>query len=79
MTKQVEKNSNNPWLKPAMIFLAKISGVITFSALVSVFLGMRLDKHFSTLPLITIILTVLGFTFSIFIILKEIKNYKKSL
>lgn len=79
MTDLKEKTSNNPWLKAALIFLVRVTGVISFSALVSIFIGIRLDRYFGVSPIITIILVLLGFVFSIFFILREIKIYQKTL
>lgn len=72
-----KQNSDNPWLRPAMIFLVKISGYIITTALVSILGGQYIDSYFRTSPYITILLVILGITFSIFGILREIKHYQK--
>lgn len=71
--------TNNPWFKPAMVFLVKVSGSIVFSSLFGFFIGKKLDIYFNTLPLFISLGLVLGFSFSIFIIFREIKQYKKSI
>lgn len=79
MTHLQKLHSNNPWFKPALLFLVKISGVIVFSSLAGMFIGKKLDTYFSISPLCTVALMLAGFIFSIFVILKEIKKYKQQL
>lgn len=71
--------TNNPWFKPAMVFLVRVSGSIIFSSLFGFFIGKKLDTHFNTLPLFISLGLVLGFSFSIFSIFQEIKRYKKNI
>lgn len=77
--KSPNKQSNNPWLSAAILFLVKVSSYIALSAVIGVLGGRWLDTYFGTSPFITIVLTMLGFGVSIMGILREIKLYNKSL
>ncbi|MBY0329026.1 AtpZ/AtpI family protein [Patescibacteria group bacterium] len=73
------KQSNNPWLSAAVLFLVKVSSYIAVSAVIGVLGGKWLDTYLGTRPFGMIVLTMLGFGVSIMGILREIKLYNKSL
>ena len=73
------KQSNNPWLSAAVLFLVKVSAYIAVSAVIGVLGGKWLDTYLGTRPFGMIVLTMLGFGVSIMGILREIKLYNKSL
>lgn len=79
MMTEPKQNSNNPWLRPAMIFLARISGYIGASVVIGFFGGRFLDTLIHTHPYGMIIGVIIGFSVSVFGILKEIKVYEKSI
>lgn len=75
---QIQKlNRNNPWFKPAMVFLVKVSGVITISSLLGLFIGKKIDSYFSTSPVFLGICLLSGFVLSLFQIRNAIREYKK--
>ncbi len=78
MNTEPKQNSNNPWLRHAIIFFTRITGYIGISVVIGFFGGKFLDDFFSIQPFGVIIGTIIGFCISIFSILREIKVYEKS-
>ncbi len=70
---------NNPWLRPAIIFLVRTTSSITVLVIIGFFGGKIFDNFFSTQPFGIIFGTVISFGCSIWSIFKALRAYEQSI
>ncbi len=68
-----------PWWKDGLIVFIKVSGYIAVPVIVASYLGKYLDQKYNTGNLIFFILVGVAFLSTIYLIWKDLKNYKKKI
>jgi len=76
--KDLNKESNNAWWKPVLIFYAKTTSWIIFPLLLGVLGGQYVSKSVGS-QVLFFIFVILGFLITCLGIYREIKQYKKDL
>lgn len=73
------KNNNAPWWRDGLIIFAKVSAYIAFPVIIASYVGKYLDKKYNTGNLMFLVLIVIAFLTTIYMIWKEMKDYKKKI
>jgi hypothetical protein len=73
------KNNNIPWWRDGLIMFAKVSAYIAVPVILASFLGKYLDEKNNTGNLYFLVLVAISFLLTMFLIWKEMKNYKKKI
>ena len=77
----MENNKNNeaPWWRDGLIVFARISGYIVVPIILGSVVGNYLDNKYNTGNLLFFISIGIAFILTMYLIWKEMKNYKKKL
>jgi F0F1-type ATP synthase assembly protein I len=73
------KNIQKPWWRDGVIIFTKVSAYIVVPVIIASYAGKYLDEKYNTSNFIFLGLVLLAFTTTIYMIWKEMKNYKKKL
>jgi len=68
-----------PWWRDGVILFTKVSAYIAFPVIIASYVGKYLDKKYNTDQVLFFISVAVSFIFTILLILREVKIYKKSL
>jgi len=76
-----EKPDNNkaPWWRDGLIIFTKVSAYIAFPIIMASYIGNYLDDKYSTGNLYFLVLIVIAFATTIYLIWTEMKIYKKKM
>ncbi|MDQ3075691.1 MAG: hypothetical protein M3Q34_00995 [bacterium] len=73
-----EKSSDNAWLRPVMIFYAKVTSWIIVPLVIAVLLGKYASASLGS-QVLFFIAVIIGFLITCFGIYRELKEYKNTL
>ena len=73
------KDITKPWWREGIILFTKVSAYIAVPIILASIIGKSLDKKYNTGSLIFFILIGIAFVFTILLIWREMKIYKKTI
>lgn len=80
MDNQEKPNTDKaPWWREGLIIFAKVSAYIAFPVIIASYIGKFLDNKYNTGNIIFFVLIGLAFISTIYLIWKEMREYKKKL
>jgi hypothetical protein len=72
-------DTNEPWWREGVIIFSKVSGYIVVPIILASYIGKSLDQKYNTEPKIFLVSVGIAFIFTILLIWREMKVYKKKL